>query len=171
MTLVLAAKAGQHAVILAADSQGATEDLKPLTIPVRKLFVRNACGVMTFGSGRSVPHTIETKLESDADLSRALDFMEREFSSQSGVHSIVAGLQDGEAQIWHVNRGQRSSLHSQLGQSNLLYFNQDDQVKSTYPQAAEDHGVIISQMLSMLRHNTDNRFIGPPFEVLVVTNT
>ena len=55
MTLALVAQAGEHAVILAADSQGASQDSKPLATPVRKLFVRNACGIMTFGIGVSVP--------------------------------------------------------------------------------------------------------------------
>jgi hypothetical protein len=51
----------------------------------------------------------------------------------------------------------------------MLYFNQGDQIEKIYPQASEDHGVIISQMLGMLRERTDSSSIGPPFSVLVIS--
>jgi hypothetical protein len=175
MTLVLAAQAGENAIILAADSQGASQDKSGAYIayptPVRKLFVRNACGILTFGRGESVPQTIEGKLPSDAGLTQAMDFMEREFSAQQGVHAIVGGLEASEPQIWHVNSGRHSRLASPLGQPNMLYFNRSEsQLGSTYPQASHEHGAILAQMLTMLREHTNNLFVGPPYSLIVISS-
>jgi hypothetical protein len=64
MTLVLACQAEPHAVVLTADSLVTTPDGQPHLSP--KLFVRNACGIITFGCGHSVPETIERGLVSNA---------------------------------------------------------------------------------------------------------
>lgn len=173
MTLVLATQAGENAVILAADSRGMTlgssGEFVPYRLPVRELFARNGCGILTFGGRTSVPETIAAKLPSAAGLLEAVGFMEREFLVREGVHAIVAGLDAGDPQIWHVHKGDRYRLASPLGQPNMLYFNQGDQIEKIYPQASEDHGVIISQMLGMLRERTDSSSIGPPFTVLVIS--
>jgi hypothetical protein len=165
MTMVLATQAGLADVIMAADSLGQSAQ-GPLL--VRKLFVRNACGIATFGAGMGVPETIETRLPASARLTEARQFMTQEFRSQPGVHALVAGLDNGDPQIWHIHNGQQHRLASPLGEPNYLYFNEGDQIRRVVPNASEDHGIIIAHMLGLLRQRTDNQYIGPPFSVLLV---
>jgi hypothetical protein len=168
MTLVLAAQSGLTDVIMAADSLGQSAQGERLAGPVRKLFARNACGIATFGIGTGVPQIIETQLPADAGLIQAREFMAQEFRAQPGVQALVAGLDDGAAQIWHIHNGQQDHLASPLGESNYLYFNERDQIRRIVPNASEDNGVIIAHMLQILRQRADDRSIGRPYSVLVV---
>ena len=67
-----------------------------------------------------VPEMIDTRLPIDADLIQAVNFMEREFALSPTVHSLVGGLQDDFAQIFHVAEGRRTPLASPLEYPTML---------------------------------------------------
>jgi len=120
----------------------------------RKLFLRKASAILTFGAGVGVPETIDTRLPIGADLFQTVKFMEREFALSPTGHSLVGGLQDNFAQIFHIAEGRRILLASPLGYPAMLWYNVGYSIKSIYLGAYDNHDRIIEQMLGLLRVST-----------------
>jgi hypothetical protein len=172
MTLVLAAQSGTDTVIIAADSRCCDLGGTPIPRPFRKLFVRKACAIATFGAGPvDLPTSIEHRLDPEASLNDAIELMRQLSSEQPGVNSLVAGLAESEPQISHVNNAGMKRLSSNPGEPNYIYFNNGPHtVGRVAPITGEGHGVVLAQMTAMLRMEAAKQtYVGPPFNFLILS--